>query len=328
VRYSVAGSRVKHILGPYPAIGLAKARELARDVLEQVALGVDPRHVTEGETVADAVKLYDEKHVSKLRASTAAYVKRELAVASEAWRGRSLASITRRDVIALMDAAEKRGPTVRNSMLQVLASFFSFCEGRDLIASSPTRGVKRIRGNARDRVLSDPELATVWRAAVRVGGAYGALTKLLILSGCRRNEIAFLEWSEVSKDVIEISPEKTKTAIRLRVPITSAIRAVLDQVPKSGRYVLKGAKPLHVTGTCEDVLGVKLASRWTWHDLRRTFASGLQKLGVPFAVIEAALGHRVIGTIAGTYQKYNFEPEIKAALEKWSAHIETITAAS
>ena len=318
VRYSLGGRRVKHILGSYPGLGLAAARDKARKVFEQLEAGHDPRAPeAEAATVADAVTLYQERHVAKLRPTTAQYVKRELAIASDAWRGRALASITRRDVIALTDQIEKRGQNARNTSLKVLSSFFRFCEGRDLIGSSPARGMKRLGTMTRDRILSDAELAIVWKHA-------DAFVKLLILTGCRRNEIAKLEWSEVGADVIELPPDKTKTAMRLRVPITPAMRRILDDLPRRGCYVLKGAKPLHVSGT---TAGFGVAEHWTLHDLRRSFASGLQRLGIRFEVIEAALNHKVKG-IAGTYQKYDFEPEIKAALEKWSNHLIQITAAS
>lgn len=324
VRYSLNGRRHKHTLAPYPRLGLADAREAARAALKEVARGNDPSRAADASLTA-AVALYKEKHVAKLRPTTAQYIRRELDHAVEHWPGKELADITRRDVIALVDAIERRGVSARNTSLKVLGAFFKFCEGRDLIAVSPARGVKRIATSERERVLSDNELAAVWNAADKINGSFGAFTKLLILSGARRNEIAKLEWSEVGADVIELPPDKVKTAMRLRIPLTARMVAVLDLLPKSGRYVLCGNHSLHVSGTCEEILKVELSEHWTWHDLRRTFASGLQKLGVRFEVIEAALNHKVKG-IAGTYQKYNFEPEIKAALEKWDAHVAALVA--
>jgi integrase len=325
VRYSLNGHRHKHTLAPYPRLGLADAREAARAALKEVALGNDPSRVADASLTA-AVALYKEKHVAKLRPTTAQYIRRELDHAVEHWPGKELSDITRRDVIALTDAIERRGVSARNTSLKVLSAFFRFCESRDLIGSSPARGMKRLGTMTRDRILSDAELAIVWNAADKINGPFGAFTKLLVLTGARRNEIGKLEWSEVGADVIELPPDKVKTAMRLRIPLTATMRAVLDSLPKSGRYVLCGSHSLHVSGTAVEILKVELAEQWTWHDLRRSFASGLQRLGIRFEVIEAALNHKVKG-IAGTYQKYDFEPEVKVALELWSAHVARLVAA-
>jgi integrase len=316
VRYSLHGQRVKYIIGPYPAIGLALARERARAVLEKVALGIDPRARKE-DTFASGVAAYLDVHVSTLRRGTSGYVKRELAIASEAWRGRALISITRSDVIALANTARPRGVNARNTCIKVLSSFFRWCMSEDMIPDNPTLGVRRVKVETRERVLTDGEIATVWKNA-------DAFVRLLILSGMRRNECAGLLWSEIGPDAIELPPERVKTGRALRVPLNAAIRAVLDSVPRRGPYVWRGVKPLHVSGTTAD-LGVK--SHWTLHDLRRTFATGLQKLGVAFPVIEAALNHKVRG-IAGVYQRHSFENEIRDALEKWGEHVEAITVRS
>jgi integrase len=326
IRYWLNKHHHKMTLGPYPRLSLAAARITARAALEKVELGVDPRHAdTGGETFADAVAAYHKRRTGKLRPTTAQYVKRELEIAEKFWQGRTVASITRKDVIALTDRAEDRGVAARGTMLKVLSAFFKFCEGRDLIAVSPARGVERYAAVKRDRFLDDGEIVTVWKAADKIGGAWGAFTRLLILTGMRRNEAAKLEWAEVGEDAIKLSKERVKTDTPLRVPLTPAMRKVLDALPRNGRYVLCGSHPLYVTRTAEEILGVKLAKHWTWHDLRRSFATGLQRLSIPFEVIEAACNHVVKG-VAGVYQQHEFESEIADALEKWSAHIEAVTA--
>jgi integrase len=317
VRYSLHGQRIKHILGPYPAIGLAKARELARDVLEKVALGIDPR-ARKVDTFASGVAAYLDVHVSTLRRGTSGYVKRELNAAAEYWRGRLLTSIIRADVIALANTARPRGVNARNTCIKVLSSFFRWAMSEDMIPVNPTLGVRRIKVEDRERVLTDDELATVWKNA-------DAFVRLLILTGMRRNEAAGLLWSEIGPDAIELPVERVKTGRALRVPIVPAIRAVLDSVENRGPYLWRGAKPLHVSGRANDI--AKFKERWTLHDLRRTFATGLQILGVSFPVIEAALNHKIRG-IAGVYQRHSFENEIRDALEKWGAYVATITAHS
>ena len=325
VRYWLYKRHRNLTLGRWPRVSLNAARDAARAALDQVAHGVDPADKKSADnSFESAVALYIERRVSKLRASTATYTRRELDVAVKAWRGRPLASITRRDVIALIDTAETRGATVRDSLLRILSAFFAWCENRDDITASPTRGIERHRKDPRERVLDDQELIAVWRAADRVGGAVGALTKLLILSGCRRNEIAFLTWTEVGKDVIELSAERVKTGKKFQIPITVAMRKVFDDLPRAGRYVLRGKRPLHVAGEHKTALDVTIP-HWTWHDLRRSFASGLARLGISIDVIERCLNHKLPGIIA-VYQRHDYAKEIQLAFERWSAHIESITA--
>lgn len=62
---------------------------------------------------------------------------------------------------------------------------------------------------------------------------------------------------------------------------------------------------------------------WVIHDLRRTLATGLQKLGIPVPVTETVLGHTSgsRGGIVGVYQKHNYADEKRAALEAWGAHV-------
>lgn len=304
----------KVTLGKWPALGLAAARIKARKALSDVAEGRDPRQ-RDADTFEAAVADYQARHVSKLRATTRQYVTRELAAASKYWRGRKLASITRRDVIAITDDAEKRGGSARGTLLKVLSSFFRWCLSRDLIPASPAVGVTREKYVPRERTLTDDELRTVWLAA-------DGFVRLLIATGMRRNECAGLQWSEIGEDVIELPPERVKTALRLRVPITPLMRDILDKVERRGDYVWLGSKPLHVWGT---TAGLGVAAHWTLHDLRRTMASGMARLGVPFDIVERSLGHKIKG-VAGVYQKYDYAPEIAAAFGKWSEHVAAITA--
>jgi integrase len=324
VRYWLNKRHGKVTLGKWPAMGLATARIKARAVLDKVSLGIDPRQQA-ADTFEAAVADYHARHTAKLRATTRQYVTRELAVASKYWRGRKLVSITRRDVIAITDEVEKRGGSARMTMLKTLSAFFRWCMSRDLIGASPSVGVKRDKYVARERTLTDDELRAVWNAAERQGAAWGALVKLLALTAMRRNEAAKLQWSEIIEDAIELPPERTKTATRLNVPITPAVRKLLDTLPRTGPYVFKGKNALHVSGTTEDMLDVKLATPWVLHDLRRTVASGMQKLGVPHEVIDAALGHKVRG-VSGVYMKHDYAAEVAAAFEKWSNHVATLTA--
>jgi integrase len=324
-RYRFAGKSRKLTIGPYPRIGLAVARDKAGEALEAVDAGRDPqaekrRGTSVEASVEAAAAIYLQDHVSTLRVGTRVHVVREMARICKAWHGRSIASIVRADVRDLIDAAVAAGWS-RAGTLKYVRGFLAWCEAEDKIASNPARGVRRpVKAVPRQHVLDDAELAAVWHA----GGPYW---RLLILTGCRRQEIGALEWSEVKADAIELPASRTKMNSPLWVPLTDAMRTVLAGCPKTGRYVITGTnKPALTNGAAKTTLGLSLGD-WRIHDIRRSVATGCARLGVSIPVIERMLNHRG-GSFAGivsTYNTFEYRAEVKAALELWSAHVESIT---
>ena len=335
VRYRIGNQTRKLTLsGRYPALPLAKAREAARTALESVAVGEDPAAAKQAGTPADDtltayIALYREKHVSTVRAGTAANINRELEHMQDAWPGRTLRSISKKDVIAFIDKAMKRGPSAGVTAWKVAKAFFAWCEAREDDYPSPSRSIRKpAKERSRDRVLDDAELKLTWEAADIEGGPAGALVKLLILSGARRNEITELACDEIKADAIELPGERTKNGLSHSIPLTAMIRRVLDPLPGTGKFVLNGTDRPYGdhSGAKEKV--TPAIRPWTLHDLRRSFASGLQRLGVAPHIVELALNHRS-GTftgVAGIYQRHRYSKEVAEAFAIWSLHIEALTA--
>jgi hypothetical protein len=222
VRYSLNGCKVKYTLGPFPVLSLLEARERAREVLQCVQRGEDPRHTDRDTDTLDAFEnaaaSYLDIEAVNRRPNTQKYIRRELRHAIERWRGRPLKSIVRRDVIAAVDQVTRaRGIYAGNTFLKCVSTFFRWCEGRDLIQQSPARGVRKPgKPVERDRVLDDAELRAVWKAADKAAGPAGALVNLLILTGARRNEIAALENAEITDTEIRLPKERPRPAWRMR----------------------------------------------------------------------------------------------------------------
>ena len=163
--------------------------------------------------------------------------------------------------------------------------------------------------------------------------AFGSLTQLLILTGARRGEIGGLRWPEMVDGEISLAGERTKNGEPHKVPLSLPALAIIESLPR-----VAGTDLLFSTNGKTKVSGWSKAKRqlddalieakqelpsWTVHDLRRTVATGLQKLGVNLQVIEAVLGH-VSGSrsgVVGTYQRHSFDKEKAAALEAWGAHV-------
>jgi integrase len=330
LRYSFQRKKYKLRLGGFPALGLADAREAANEAKALLDRGIDPRTEKATDTsavaVEEAIADYVEKHVGDLRSGTAAYVQRELDIAKEAWGGRLLRSIRKADVIVRLDAAYENGTHAGNTARKVLAAFFTWAAGRDLISISPLEGIKKRKTKSRERFLGDGEIRIVWQAADKLGGSYGALAKLLILTGARRNEIARLTWDEVKADEIVLPPDRNKTAEWLHIPLTPLMRSIIEALPRRGSYVLgDGLRPLSANMRAKNSLDVQLNEPFRFHDFRRTFITGCARIGVPIQVVEKCVAHKLSGVL-GVYQHHDFSVEKREAFMKWSEHIAAITA--
>jgi len=334
VRYRL-GRRTRKLTlpGRYPVLSLAKAREAARMALESVTAGGDPaaaKHagMPADDTLAAYIALYRERHVSTVRPGTAANINRELEHMQDAWPGRSLRSISKKDVVAVVDKAMKRGPSAGVMAWKVAKAFFAWCEAREDDFASPARSIRKpAKEKSRDRVLDDAELRLAWQSADLQGGPAGALVKLLILTGARRNEITELSRDEIKAEAIELPSERTKNGIPHTIPLTPMMCQLLETLPRGGKFVLNGTDRSFGdhSGAKEKI--APAIRPWTLHDLRRSFASGLQRLGVAPHIVELALNHRsgTFSGVAGIYQRHRYAKEVRDAFELWSQHIEALT---
>jgi integrase len=334
VRYRV-GRRTRKLTlpGRYPVLSLAKAREAARLALESVTTGADPAAAKQAGTPADDtlaayIALYREKHVSRLRPGTAANTNRELEHMQDAWPGRTLRSISKKDIVTVIDKAMKRGPSAGVTAWKVAKAFFAWCEAREDDFASPARSIRKpAKEKSRERVLDDGELKLTWEAADREGGPAGALVKMLILTGARRNEITELSRDEIKAEAIELPGERTKNGLPHTIPLTPMIRGLLEALPRTGKFVINGRdQPFGDHSGAKEKITPVIRS-WTLHDLRRSFASGLQRLGVAPHIVELALNHRsgTFSGVAGIYQRHRYAKEVRDAFELWSQHIDVLT---
>jgi integrase len=343
IRYRHNGRSRKHTLGAYPAIDLLTARELGGQALRSAARNKDPGHektrarAAQTGSIEDVVARFVAHHCQRHnRASTARETERLLRKhVLPRWRGRAVHEIARRDVLDLLDRIVSGvTPKTGNSVFAAIRRMFNWCVERDIIATSPCAGVKRPATElTRDRVLDDRELVLVWQATETLGGPFGALVKLLILSGQRRDEAARMEWEELDLNsrLWTLRPERVKTGERHEVPLSDAVLNVIEALPRihGSPYVLTtdGKSPSSNYGKSKRKLDALLPENmksWRLHDLRRSCASGMAKLDVSLPVIEKVLNHRSgsFAGIVGVYQRHSFADEKKAALDAWGRHIE------
>jgi integrase len=247
------------------------------------------------------------------------------------WEARPVTDISRRDVIEVTDAALARGPEARNTTIVTLSSFFNWCLSRDLVAASPVT-VKKTKQEDRERVLTDDEVRVFWKGCTELGPIFGPMFQLLLLTGCRRDEVAGMQWAEINGNIWSIPGSRTKNGQPLDVTLTDEALAALALMPRiegcAFVFTTNGRSPSSGFSTAKlllDKLTPKLTD-YTLHDLRRTFATGLAKLGVTGTMIERCLNHTVPG-VAGIYNRYAYAPEMAAAWKLWSNHVASLAKA-
>jgi integrase len=168
----------------------------------------------------------------------------------------------------------------------------------------------------------------VWKACDAVGWPFGPVTRLLILTGARRSEIAHLKWEEIVGDEIQLAGSRTKTGEPHTIPLSDTATYIIAQLPHvdGGAYVFSrnGRTPATDYATAKAKIDqIVQIPPWRIHDLRRTLATGLQRLGVALTVTEAVLGH-VGGSRAGVigiYQRHAYAAEKREALDLWARHV-------
>jgi integrase len=337
------GRRLRRMtLGRYPSTTLAEAREAWRNARQNAQKGKDPSTAQKRKTGAtDFPRVLDEwlkrdQGQNRTRDAVSRLIHKDT---MPAWEYRQVADLERRDILDVIDAVVDRGSPITARRLHAhLHRFFKWCAGRGIIAANPMADLPKPGSETkRDRVLSDHELVTVYNAAMDLGWPFGPAVQLLILTGARREEIGGLRWSELVgvtdmhavAGEIRLEGARTKNNEPHIIPLSAPAITVSQKLPRVSNsdfvFTTTGKTPVSGWSRAKSKLddGIRLATPWTIHDLRRTVATGLQKLGVGLQVIEAVLGH-VSGSragVVGIYQRHSYDAEKRAALEAWGAHV-------
>jgi integrase len=323
------GGRLRRItLGTYPAMGLKEARQAWRQAREELQAGRDPARLRKanGESfIAVAEQWLKIDQAGKRTASEAERIIRKYSAPLHYVR---IDGIMRRDLRELIRAIAIAGKvTMARRVHGRLQRLFNWALSEDLIETNPMEGLRKPGCEVkRDRVLSDDEIATVWRGCEKMGWPFGPAIQLLILTGARRAEIGELRWSEIEGDQLNLPRTRTKTATPRIIPLSEPARVILGSLPRIAGsefvFTTNGRNPISGWSNAKEQLDT-LAQPWTIHDLRRTTATGLQRLGTALQVTEAILGHTAGSRagVVGIYQRHDYAKEKRAALEAWGAHV-------
>jgi integrase len=340
--YRLHGHQRRLTLGRWPGMSLAEAREAWRNAHKLVARGESPASARPAAADSFAAVAADWLKRDQAGNRTVGEVRRSLERdVIPAWRDRLITTITRRDAAELIDTVADRGAPVMARRLHThLHRLFRWSVGRGIIAANPMTDLPKPGAETeRKRVLSEAELAAVWQAVQQLAWPFGPAIALLVLTGARRDEIGSLRWSEIEDNAIKLAGARTKNGEPHVIPLSAAavdIIANTHRIASSGYvFTTMGETPVSGWSKAKAMLDAAAAKHygaalpaWRLHDLRRTLATGLQRLGFNLQVIEAVLGH-IGGSragIVGVYQRHSFDSEKRTALEAWARHVQSFAA--
>lgn len=343
--YRLHGKQRRLTLGRYPAVQLGQARDAWRIAHLAVKKGEDPTYnrPTTADLFAAVADEWLDRHQGKncSVAEVRRVIEREVL---PVWGDRPIANISRRDIIELIDKVVDRGATTMARRLHAhLHTLFRWAKGRGILTTNPMTDLPK-PGQAvkRDRVLTNDELSAIWKAVKETSQPFGPIVQLLALTAARRAEIGSLVWSEVHGAEIRIPGERSKNTEPRIIPLTPAAAKLIQDMPRIGAeensfvFTTTGKTPVSGWSKAKkelDAAAAKFYGRplapWVLHDLRRTAATGMERIGVRQQVVERILGHTSGSRagIVGVYQRYHYEPEKRAALTLWGREIERIASA-
>ena len=320
-------------LGEYPTMGLSAARQAAQEGMVRVRAGHAPVALPEvstpalpppkprGLTVYDVLRTYMLRHV-KVNARDPDQVEWVIETLLKSLHGRQAGTLTRREVTAFLDDVSdtRNSPSSAYRAGSVLRAAFRFGNRRGDIDHDPTHLMALpSSGQARERVLSEAEMAALWRTDVAV---WSRLFRVLALTGLRLREAAEAPVTELVGDLWTIPSARMKGGRAHVVPLYPALKAELGELDGK-RWLFRSPRRFDqpVKGFSRGLEALQEAAGtpddWTWHDIRRTVASGMQRIGAPFEVIEATLAHRRPG-ISSVYQRHEYVAERHHWLSQWA----------
>jgi integrase len=336
-----SGRQIWTFVGPADAMTIAAAREDARNILNRVRAGLSAVEA-KGETFGAVAENWFKRHVDsnglRSRAKIVDLINRHISVD---FRARELATIRRSDVVALLDEIEDdHGAPQADLVLSIIRRIMFWHASRiDDYVPPLVKGMRRTNPEerVRDRILTDDEVRAVWKVAGE-SGTYGALVRMLLLTGQRLSKVIAMKWTDISPmkwpantpPVWTIATELREKGNAGALQLPAMALTILDALPRfaDNPYVFagRGASHMAYSGTPKRAFDAKLPAGtpgWTLHDLRRSARSLMSRAGVSSEHAERVMGHAISG-VEGIYDRHHYMDEKSAALAKLANLIDSI----
>lgn len=314
-------------IGRYPELSLSEARRAARRFLATA----DDRADASGAPALSFAEARDRflEHCEGHNKPRTVQTYRRLLNRHFAFK-KDLEEIERADVTRMLSKLSAT-PGEQQHAYVALRTMLNWCVAVGFLENSPMPRVRQ-KTTSRDRVLTDEELAAVYRRAKETPFPYGPIVELLILTGQRRGEVVGMRRSWIEDGVLTFPTGFTKNKREHRLPLSPMALEVIDDLPEFGDLLFPSRddceRPFSGWGKCKERFDEALPfNDYVLHDLRRTFSSNMARLSVPIHVTEKILNHvtGAIGGIAAVYNRYSYFDEMAAAVEKHDAFLRATT---
>jgi integrase len=328
------GKSRRHTIGDLRIVPLTIAERRASELLSSAKLGIDllgeekakrERRTADAERSVGAMVAAYCSEAETRRKRSFSETRRYLEVHWKPIHLESAETISRHQIVPeLRKIAAERGPISANRARSALSGMFTWAitHGRLRREASPTTYLPKWAEHARERVLSLEELRAVWEAAPAVNPIFGRIIQLLILTGCRKSEIASLRWPEVNiaKALITLPAERVKSNRSVTIPLSTAAVEIIEAAPhiNDALVFVNCSAWSHVKKALDAQV---MLPPWVIHDIRRSCRShwidGEHGLGLDVHLCELLLGHALPGII-GVYDRGTRLAERRRALERWA----------
>jgi len=320
----------RHTLGTYPDLSLAEARKKA------LALKAEAPDSNRSISFTAALDLFLSTYVAannrpRVQKQRARILRKHF---QPALGSKAMEKVTDRDIGRILDKL-LHTPSEANHAFKEARTFFRWASKppRRFVRVSPLQGMEMpAKERKRRRVLSDPELVSVWRAGHRQGYPHGTIVQLLMLTGQRRGEVAALEWPWINEKerLITLPDWLTKNGLEHTFPYGDLVAEILVTIPRRNATPLlfpaagRTDRPFSGWSKSKARLEWRPSIRpWVLHDLRRTFSTRLGELNVPQRVNDRLLNHISQGEITPLGQVYNlatYLPQMREAVALYEQH--------
>lgn len=325
----------RQTLGRWPALSATAARKRAMELRAGVHLGDDPvekkRQRRTAPTFADIAEEYLERHAAKKRSGyrDAEYLRRDVL---PRWGSRKARDIRRRDVLELIERKAEHAPTSANRLLACVRKVFNWAISRDLLETNPCVQVQAPGiETARDRVLSESEIAKFWAGldGARMSAEVRTVLRLILITAQRPGEVCEIENADIDGEWWTVTAAKAKNKLSHRVPVTSLAREQLEpRLSAMDRWLFpspRGNAPIQVNALARALRNNKHfgLDHFTPHDLRRSAATMMGSTGTGRLVLSKILNHKETGVTA-VYDRATYDGEKRLALAKWDRKLRAI----
>lgn len=343
-RYKIKDKGKRYTIGDFPTVSLAQARSRAEELYVLAKQEIDPQREkmekrnSQDLTIRELASLFMKHHFPKLRESTSTDYRRRIEnTILPALGDINVKELNRIEIIRFLDEVSENAPSQHRKFRALLSSMYSFAIGSALCEFNPVSSIRKgPKTKRRERYYSESEVKELWKAFEEEVEPFSSLFKILLLTGQRRGETMRMKWVDIKENVWVIPADQTKAGRSHHLPLSTMAIKLLDEIKAltgDSDYVFESPRcnnqPLNSsTQNASNRIKKKTSVKdFRLHDLRRTAATHMAKLGVERTVLGKVLNHKGLSgdnSVTAIYDRFDYMDEKRIALQRWSDHLYAI----